>query len=144
MRPAGRCLQARRWQPGAGQRLARRVLLTVVVGQIFQGADAVMANSSVVARRLRERPGIRVALLDAPHDVADEEVLEKLAEDYPLPKMLLEHRGLSKLKSTYCDKLPAMADAKGFMAFPPLMAGARRHRARSGGPVAGKPVSSAW
>jgi DNA polymerase I len=43
----------------------------------------------------------------------DEEVLEKLAEDYPLPKMLLEHRGLSKLKSTYCDKLPAMADADG-------------------------------
>jgi DNA polymerase-1 len=43
----------------------------------------------------------------------DEEVLEKLAEDYPLPKMLLEHRGLSKLKSTYCDKLPAMADARG-------------------------------
>ena len=43
----------------------------------------------------------------------DEEVLEKLAEDFPLPKMLLEHRGLSKLKSTYCDKLPAMADAQG-------------------------------
>jgi len=43
----------------------------------------------------------------------DEEVLEKLAEDYPLPKMLLEHRGLSKLKSTYCDKLPAMADEQG-------------------------------
>ncbi len=43
----------------------------------------------------------------------DEEVLEKLAEDYPLPKLLLEHRGLSKLKSTYCDKLPANADASG-------------------------------
>ncbi|HTN48953.1 MAG TPA: DNA polymerase I [Burkholderiaceae bacterium] len=43
----------------------------------------------------------------------DEEVLEKLAEDYPLPKLLLEHRGLSKLKSTYCDKLPASADAQG-------------------------------
>jgi DNA polymerase I len=37
----------------------------------------------------------------------DEEVLEKLAQDYPLPKALIEHRGLSKLKSTYCDKLPA-------------------------------------
>ncbi|MBA2547080.1 MAG: DNA polymerase I, partial [Burkholderiaceae bacterium] len=43
----------------------------------------------------------------------DEEVLEKLALDFPLPKMLLEHRGLSKLKSTYCDKLPATADAQG-------------------------------
>ncbi|MFN9678622.1 MAG: DNA polymerase I, partial [Betaproteobacteria bacterium] len=37
----------------------------------------------------------------------DEEVLDKLALDYPLPKALLEHRALSKLKSTYCDKLPA-------------------------------------
>jgi DNA polymerase I len=42
----------------------------------------------------------------------DEEVLQKLAEDYPLPKILLEHRGLSKLKSTYTDKLPRMVNAK--------------------------------
>ncbi|WP_013591422.1 DNA polymerase I [Paraburkholderia phenoliruptrix] len=41
----------------------------------------------------------------------DEEVLQKLAEDYPLPKILLEHRGLSKLKSTYTDKLPRMVNA---------------------------------
>nr|WP_041296319.1 DNA polymerase I [Janthinobacterium sp. Marseille] len=40
----------------------------------------------------------------------DEEVLQKLAEDYPLPKVLLEYRGLSKLKSTYTDKLPKMID----------------------------------
>ncbi|HEX6244886.1 MAG TPA: DNA polymerase, partial [Polyangiales bacterium] len=36
----------------------------------------------------------------------DEEVLEKLAEDYPLPAKVLEHRSLSKLKGTYTDKLP--------------------------------------
>ena len=42
----------------------------------------------------------------------DEEVLQKLAEDYPLPKLLLEHRGLSKLKSTYPDKLPRMVNAQ--------------------------------
>ena len=41
----------------------------------------------------------------------DEEVLQKLAEDYPLPKILLEHRGMSKLKSTYTDKLPKMVNA---------------------------------
>jgi len=35
----------------------------------------------------------------------DEEVLEKLAEDFPLPAKILEHRGLSKLKGTYTDKL---------------------------------------
>jgi DNA polymerase-1 len=41
----------------------------------------------------------------------DEEVLTELALDYPLPKLLLEHRGLSKLKSTYADKLPRMVNA---------------------------------
>ncbi len=39
----------------------------------------------------------------------DEEVLEKLAEDYPLPAKILEHRSLSKLKGTYTDKLGALA-----------------------------------
>jgi DNA polymerase-1 len=39
----------------------------------------------------------------------DEEVLEKLAEDYPLPARILEHRGLSKLKGTYTDKLAQLA-----------------------------------
>ncbi len=40
----------------------------------------------------------------------DEEVLQELAADYPLPRLLLEHRGLTKLKSTYTDKLPQMVN----------------------------------
>lgn len=40
-----------------------------------------------------------------------EEVLQELALDYPLPKLILEHRSLSKLKSTYTDKLPTMVNA---------------------------------
>ena len=40
----------------------------------------------------------------------DEDVLEKLALDHPLAKMLLEHREISKLKSTYTDKLPKMVN----------------------------------
>ena len=40
----------------------------------------------------------------------DEEVLEKLAEDFALPRAILEYRGLAKLKNTYTDKLPGMAD----------------------------------
>ena len=40
----------------------------------------------------------------------DEEVLTELADDYPLPKLILEHRSLSKLKSTYTDKLPKMVN----------------------------------
>ncbi|MCR5885941.1 DNA polymerase I [Rhizobacter sp. J219] len=42
----------------------------------------------------------------------DEEVLDKLAEDYPLPAKLLEHRSLSKLKGTYTDKLPLMVNPR--------------------------------
>ncbi|WP_299980311.1 DNA polymerase I [uncultured Pseudoteredinibacter sp.] len=41
-----------------------------------------------------------------------EEVLQELALDYPLPKLLMEYRGLSKLKSTYTDKLPQMVQPK--------------------------------
>ncbi|HEU0219497.1 MAG TPA: DNA polymerase I, partial [Gallionella sp.] len=40
----------------------------------------------------------------------DEEVLQELALDYPLPKILLDYRGMAKLKSTYTDKLPQMVD----------------------------------
>ena len=41
-----------------------------------------------------------------------EEVLQELALDYPLPKVILENRGLSKLKSTYTDKLPLLVSNK--------------------------------
>ncbi|MBS0357188.1 MAG: DNA polymerase I [Proteobacteria bacterium] len=42
----------------------------------------------------------------------DEDVLSQLADDYPLPKLLLEHRSLAKLKNTYTDKLPLMVNPK--------------------------------
>jgi DNA polymerase-1 len=42
----------------------------------------------------------------------DEEVLEKLALDFPLPRAVLDWRGLSKLKSTYVDKLPRMVNPR--------------------------------
>lgn len=41
----------------------------------------------------------------------DEDVLQQLSLDYPLPKVLLDYRGLAKLKSTYTDKLPQMVNA---------------------------------
>ena len=41
-----------------------------------------------------------------------EDVLQELALDYPLPNIILEYRGLSKLKSTYTDKLPEMINAE--------------------------------
>ncbi|NYT38420.1 DNA polymerase I [Allopusillimonas soli] len=51
-------------------------------------------------------PVVRKTASGAPS--TDEDVLNKLARDYPLPALLLEYRGLAKLKSTYTDKLPRM------------------------------------
>jgi len=42
----------------------------------------------------------------------EESVLQELAVDYPLPKLILDYRSLSKLKSTYTDKLPQQVDDK--------------------------------
>jgi DNA polymerase I len=42
----------------------------------------------------------------------DEDALSELALDHPLPKLILEYRGLAKLKSTYTDKLPGMINAQ--------------------------------
>ncbi|CAG1016197.1 DNA polymerase I [Burkholderiaceae bacterium] len=53
-------------------------------------------------------PVIRRTASGAPS--TDEDVLEKLAEDYPLPAKILEHRSLAKLKGTYTDKLPLMVN----------------------------------
>ena len=58
-----------------------------------------------------------------------EEVLQELALDYPLPKLILEHRTLSKLKSTYTDKLPRH-DQSGHWPYPHLLPpGGNCHRA---------------
>jgi DNA polymerase-1 len=57
----------------------------------------------ILFKRL-ELPVLRKTPTGAPSTA--EEVLAELALDYPLPRVLLEYRGLSKLKSTYTDKLP--------------------------------------
>ncbi len=59
----------------------------------------------------------------------DEEVLEKLAEDYPLPAKILEHRGLAKLKGTYTDKLAQLAQPAHRARAHALRAGRGRDRA---------------
>jgi DNA polymerase I len=41
-----------------------------------------------------------------------EDVLEELAQDYPLPRIVLEYRALAKLKSTYTDKLPELVNER--------------------------------
>ncbi len=42
-----------------------------------------------------------------------QDVLEELAENHPIAALVIEHRQLQKLKSTYLDQLPALADAQG-------------------------------
>jgi DNA polymerase I len=72
-----------------------------------------MGSPKQLAEILFERmklPVVKKTPTGAPS--TDEEVLAKLAEDYPLPKIVLESRSLSKLKSTYTDKLPKMVNAK--------------------------------
>lgn len=54
-------------------------------------------------------PVVRKTASGAPS--TDEEVLNRLALDYPLPALILEYRSLAKLKSTYTDKLPKMINA---------------------------------
>jgi DNA polymerase-1 len=55
-------------------------------------------------------PVVRKTASGAPS--TDEEVLTRLAADYPLPRLLLDYRGIAKLKSTYTDKLPRMVDPR--------------------------------
>lgn len=57
-----------------------------------------------------ELPVIRKTPKGAPSTAED--VLQELAVDYPLPRLILEHRSLSKLKSTYTDKLPQQVNEK--------------------------------
>jgi DNA polymerase-1 len=57
-----------------------------------------------------ELPVLRKTPKGAPSTA--EEVLSELALDYPLPAVLMEYRSLSKLKSTYTDKLPEMIDPR--------------------------------
>ena len=59
----------------------------------------------ILFQRMR-LPVLRKTASGAPS--TDEDVLTRLAHDYPLPQTLLDYRGVTKLKSTYTDKLPKM------------------------------------
>src|SRR5690606_7257801 len=70
-----------------------------------------------------------------------EEVLQELALDYPLPRVLLEHRGLAKLKSTYIDKLPRMINGRSRSSQPSyLLAGTATGRLSSSDPYLQNPA----
>jgi DNA polymerase-1 len=73
------------------------------------GEEFNLASPKQLGRILFEKLNIPVLKKTAKGAASTkEEVLQELALDYPLPKILLEHRSLSKLRSTYTDKLPTM------------------------------------
>ena len=77
------------------------------------GSDFNLNSPKQIGEIFFERLGLPVIKKTAKGAAStDEEVLERLALDYPLPAKILEHRGLSKLKGTYTDKLAGMAQAK--------------------------------
>ena len=122
-----RCRCARCCSDGARRRDARRGAARRAeprAGREGDGARAAGLSSSPASRSISVRrsswarscsskmklPTLRKTATGQPS--TDEDVLTELAADYPLPKVLLEHRALSKLKSTYTDKLPQMVNAR--------------------------------
>ncbi|WP_244808185.1 DNA polymerase I [Caballeronia zhejiangensis] len=92
--------------------IAKRLIDLQAQAYEFAGGEFNLGSPKQIGQIFFEKlqlPVVKKTPSGAPS--TDEEVLQKLAEDYPLPKVLLEHRGLSKLKSTYTDKLPRMVNA---------------------------------
>jgi DNA polymerase-1 len=73
------------------------------------GEEFNLASPKQIQVILFEKLGLPVKK-KTPKGSTAEEVLVELALDFPLPKLILEHRGMSKLKSTYTDKLPERID----------------------------------
>ena len=91
--------------------LGRKIMALEAEAQALAGQPFNLGSPKQLAEILFNRQGLPVVKKTpggAPS--TDEEVLEKLAEDYPLPKKILEHRSFAKLKNTYTDKLPKMID----------------------------------
>ncbi|HTI17251.1 MAG TPA: DNA polymerase I [Trinickia sp.] len=93
--------------------IAARLMALEAEAYVLAGGEFNLGSPKQIGQIFFERLQLPV-IKKTPSGVpsTDEEVLQKLAEDYPLPKLLLEHRALSKLKSTYTDKLPRMVNPR--------------------------------
>jgi DNA polymerase-1 len=92
--------------------LGRRLMEIEATAHALAGQPFNLNSPKQLAEILFTKHGLPVVKKTASGTPStDEEVLQKLAEDYPLPKCLLEHRTLAKLKGTYTDKLPKMVNA---------------------------------
>ena len=101
----------------AGQLATQSAELAVRLQEIEQAAHEAagqpfnLGSPKQIQEILFEKQGLPV-LAKTPKGAPStaESVLQELAEDYALPRLILEHRSLSKLKSTYTDKLPQQID----------------------------------
>ena len=91
------------------QQLAERMVALEQQAYVLAGQPFNMASPKQIGEILFGKLGLPVRKKTASGAPStDEEVLQELAADYPLPARLLEHRSLAKLKGTYTDKLPLM------------------------------------
>jgi DNA polymerase-1 len=96
-----------------GHELGMRALALETEAYTLAGAPFNLGSPKQLCEILFERmklPVIKKTATGQPS--TDEDVLQELAANYPLPKLILDHRSLTKLKSTYTDKLPQMVDAR--------------------------------
>ncbi len=96
-----------------GEEIAKKVMAIEALAHEDAGQEFNLGSSKQIGELLYEvkgMPVIRKTPKGQPSTAED--VLEQLAVDYPLPKLILEYRSLSKLKSTYTDKLPQQINAK--------------------------------
>jgi DNA polymerase-1 len=92
--------------------LGRKLMALEKEAHEIAGGPFNLASPKQLCEILFERQGLPVLKrTPAKAPSTDEEVLQQLALDYPLPKKILEHRGFAKLKNTYTDKLPRMVNA---------------------------------
>ena len=92
--------------------LGRRLLELEREAHVLAGQPFNLASPKQLAEILFDKQGLPVVKkTPSGGPSTDEEVLTQLALDYPLPKLLLEHRSFAKLKGTYTDKLPRMVNA---------------------------------
>ena len=91
--------------------LGRKIMTLEAEAQALAGQPFNLNSPKQLAEILFNQQGLPVVKkTPSGGPSTDEEVLEKLAEDYPLPKKILEHRSFAKLKNSYTDKLPKMID----------------------------------
>jgi DNA polymerase-1 len=89
--------------------IGRKIMALEAQAHELAGQPFNLASPKQLGEILFEKLGLPVKKKTASGGPStDEEVLSELALDYPLPKLLLEHRSLAKLKGTYTDKLPRM------------------------------------